>query len=345
MPVLTTIKLRRGATGDWTGKSLAEGEIAIDTTTGKLKIGGTGGTTWAASTNIAVIQSDYATNVSGGLAGGIPYQSGVSTTTFLPISGSINKFVISDGSVPTWTVPTLSSTYFATTSSLLLQGVVTDGTGLSSSAKLVFNDSPDLTTPKISSGGAVFKQASGTNTTTVTSQVTSGNISLNLPSAAGTLALTTVTNGFLKADGTVDGSANAYMTGTLQVGSAPGMTVTTSGNTLIAGTVTLTHSSLKSTGNAVIKVDPSTGVVSAGKVALGDSANVTGQVLPANGGLGVDVGTVVVPPVGTSGASPLAQGRSTLRMFVQQYSPQGTNSAGNGYILNYTPAVGDLWFW
>jgi len=338
MPVNTTIKLRRGSTTEWTTggtKSLAEGEIAVDTTTGKLKVGGAGGTTWAASTNIAVIQADYATYISGGGAGQIPYQTGAGVTAFLSATSSANKTLVSTGTAPSWVFPTLSSTYFSTTTSLQLQGVVTDAVGLSSGAKLVFNDSPVLTTPNISSGGALFAQPSGSFKTTLTPAVSVADIAVTLPTTAGTLALTTVTNSFLKADGTVQGSANPYMTGTLAVG-ASGFSVTTAGNLATAGTVTFTHSSLKSTGNAVVKVDPATGVVSAGLVALADSTNVSGVLPVANGGLGVATGTTVLPTGSTSGVGPA---RSVLRIFVQSAQP------ASGNITGYTPAVGDLWFW
>lgn len=334
MPVITTIKLRRGATTDWSGKSLAEGEIGIDTTTNKLRFGGTGSTTWASSAEVAVSQSDSATNLSGGTAGDLLWQSGSGQTAKLGI-GSQYKFLTSTGSAPTWSVtPKLSTTYFATTTSLELQGVVTDAVGLgtSSSAKLVFNDSPALTTPKISSGGAVFSQATGTNTTTLSAPVTGSNISVYLPTTGGNLALDTVTNLFLKADGTVQGSANAYMTGTLKVGSA-NFSVDASGNLATNGTVTLTNASLKSTGNGVVKVAPSTGQLTAGKITLDDSTNVENALLPANGGLGVNVGTTAI------GADNLAKARSVTRIFVQSSAPVSGTPSG------YTPAVGDLWFW
>jgi hypothetical protein len=147
--------------------------------------------------------------------------------------------------------------------------------------------------------------------------------------------LTTVTNSFLKADGTVQGSANAYMTGTLAVGSA-GFSVTTAGNLATAGTVTFTNASLKSTGNGIVKVNPSTGQLTAGVVTLSDSTNVTGILPPSYGGLGVNVGTPVLPTGTTTG---VAGARSVLRIFVQSSAPSGSN------INDYVPAVGDLWFW
>jgi hypothetical protein len=207
--------------------------------------------------------------------------------------------------------------------------VVTDATG--SAGKLVFSGSPEITTPTFAAGGVSLTQSSGSFKTSVVAPVASDDLSLNLPTTAGTLALTTVTNSFLKADGTVQGSANAYMTGTLAVG-ASGFSVTTAGNLATAGTVTFTNEALQSSGNAIIKVNPSTGVLSAGKVTLTDATNVSGILPRGNGGLGIDPGA---DPVGTG----LAGARSTLRIFVQSAQP------ASGNITGYTPAVGDLWFW
>ena len=331
MPVNTTIKLRRGSTSDWTTggtKSLAEGEIAVDTTTGKLKVGGAGGTTWAASTNVAVIQADFATNISGGGAGQLPYQTGSGATAFLSATSSSNKTLVSTGTAPSWVFPTLSTTYFATTTSSQLLAVVTDATG--SAGKLVFSGSPEITTPTISSGGALFAQPSGSYKTTLASQVSVANIAINLPSTAGTLALTTVTDTFLKANGTVQGSANAYMTGTLAVG-ASGFSVTTAGNMTVAGTVTL--SNYFSSNGSIAKLDGDGQLVS-GQIDLGNTySDVYGFVQPANGGFGVSMSTSPI------GATSLAQSRSVLRIFVQSAQP------ASGNITGYTPAVGDLWFW
>jgi len=333
----TTIKLRRGTTDSWTTgtKTLDTGEVGLDTTTGKIKFGTADGQAWASAKNVAVIQSDLATSVNGGAAGSVLYQNGANTTTFLDISGNANKSLVANGTgtAPIWVFPTVSTTYFSTTTSLQLQGVVTDAVGLgtSSSAKLVFNDSPVLTTPTISSGGAVFAQVSGGKKTTLVSQVTGADISVNLPTSAGTLALTTATNSFLKADGTVQGSANAYMTGTLAVG-ASGFSVTTTGNLATSGTVTFTNASLQSAGNGIVKINPSTGSLSAGVVSLSDATNVSGILPRGNGGLGVDPGA---DPIGTG----ISGARSTLRIFVQSTAPAVGNPQG------YNPVAGDLWLW
>jgi hypothetical protein len=334
MPVNTTIKLRRDTTSNWTTgtKNLAEGEIGIDTTTGKLKFGGTNGTVWSSSIDVAVNQADRATSISGGAAGQMPYQTAANTTSFTAAASAANKVLVSGTSgtgSPAWVSPTLSTTYFATTTSSQLLGVVTDATG--SAGNLVFSGSPDITTPTFISGGGVrIVQASGSYKTSVVAPVASGDLSLNLPSTAGTLALTTVTNSFLKADGTVQGSPNAYMTGTLKVG-ATGFSVTTAGNMTVAGDVTF--SNFGSDSGSIAKLDTG-GQLMAGSINLGaNNVDVVSYLQPTNGGLGVALSNSVI------GATDTAKARSVLRIFVQSTQPATGNPSG------YVATLGDLWFW
>jgi hypothetical protein len=46
-----------------------------------------------------------ATNLAGGLGGGIPYQTGAGATTFLPISTVAGRLLRTTSTVPTWAVP------------------------------------------------------------------------------------------------------------------------------------------------------------------------------------------------------------------------------------------------
>jgi hypothetical protein len=84
---------------------------------------------WSAPTAITVAT---ATNLAGGVAGSVPYQSGVATTTFLGI-GAANRVMTSTGSAPQW-VTSLSgltgvSSSSITNSSLTVNRVVVSGTG------------------------------------------------------------------------------------------------------------------------------------------------------------------------------------------------------------------------
>lgn len=103
------IQLRRDTSTNWTSSdpTLAQGEIGIETNTGKFKIG-TGSTAW---TSLAYATSDtasVATNLAGGAAGRIPYQTGSNTTAFVAV-GSSGQVLISNGtSAPTWSAPPTS---------------------------------------------------------------------------------------------------------------------------------------------------------------------------------------------------------------------------------------------
>lgn len=93
--------------------------VVINNTTGGygVKIRGSGPTTgitvasgkaiivaWNGSDFVEIVStsSTSATNLLGGAAGSLPYQSGVNSTTFLGI-GSTNQVLVSNGTAPTWT--------------------------------------------------------------------------------------------------------------------------------------------------------------------------------------------------------------------------------------------------
>ena len=88
---------------------------------------------WVAPTSVTV---NTATNIAGGAAGSVPYQSGVATTTFLAI-GAANTVMTSSGTAPQW----------GTT--------LTGLTGLSSSS---------ITNTSLTSGRVVYSGASGVET-------------------------------------------------------------------------------------------------------------------------------------------------------------------------------------
>lgn len=135
----------------------------------------------------------------------------------------------------------------------------------------------------------------------------SNAVQYQLPGTAGTLALTTVVNGYTKADGTV------AFTGDISHG---GHSLTSVGNLTMTGTLDTALAS------GLVKADGS-GVLSGGnKASL--TADVSGSLPVANGGTGgTDVNTA----------------RQGLRLFVQSAQPSSANIPG------YTPAVGDLWLW
>ena len=111
-------------------------------------------TTQVANLNVAI--SGSTSNVLGGAAGGIHYQSAANTTAFLAATGTNNSTLIynTGTSAPSWATPTLSNTYYAATTSAQLAGVISDETG---SGALVFG-----TTPTITPANAVAATAAST---------------------------------------------------------------------------------------------------------------------------------------------------------------------------------------
>ena len=103
-------------------------------------------TTQVANLNVAT--SGTTSNVLGGAAGSLPYQSAANTTTYLARTATNNSTLAFNSSTnaPFWVTPTLSNTYYAATTSAQLAGVVSDETG---SGNLVFSTSPTITTPRL----------------------------------------------------------------------------------------------------------------------------------------------------------------------------------------------------
>jgi len=106
-----------------------------------------------------------ATNIAGGAAGNIVYQTGAGATGF-SAAGTSGQVLLSGGAgSPTWsTLGTGVATFLATPSSANLAAAVTDETG---SGALVFATSPSLTTPVLgtpTSGNLANCTADGTNT-------------------------------------------------------------------------------------------------------------------------------------------------------------------------------------
>lgn len=98
--------------------------------------------TQVANLNVAV--SGSTSNVLGGAAGSLPYQSAANTTTYLARTATNNSTLAFNSSTnaPFWVQPTLSNTYYAATTSAQLAGVISDETG---SGALVFGTTPTIT--------------------------------------------------------------------------------------------------------------------------------------------------------------------------------------------------------
>jgi len=150
---LTTLNLTNalGATFGGTAQSTyAQGDILYSSATNtlaKLGIGAVNyiltstGTVpqWVAPSSIAVLT---ATNLAGGLAGSVPYQSALDTTTFLAI-GAANRVMTSTGTAPQW-VTALTGLTGVSSSSITNTGLTATRVVFSSTAGLQ-SDSASLT--------------------------------------------------------------------------------------------------------------------------------------------------------------------------------------------------------
>ena len=149
---LTTLNLTNalGATYGGTAQSTyTQGDVLYSSaanTLAKLSIGAvnyilasTGSVPqWVAPSSIAVLT---ATNLAGGLAGSVPYQSALDTTTFLAI-GAANRVMTSTGSAPQWVTSLtgltgVSTTTLTTSSTVTINGGTANGVGYLDGSKVL----------------------------------------------------------------------------------------------------------------------------------------------------------------------------------------------------------------
>jgi len=150
---LTTLNLTNalGATYGGTAQSTyAQGDIVYASAANTLAKLGIGASTfiltsngtipqWVAPSSISVLT---ATNLAGGAAGSVPYQSGVATTTFLAI-GAANTVMTSSGTAPQWGT-TLTGLTGVSSSSITNTGLTSGRVVFSTTAGLE-TDSANLT--------------------------------------------------------------------------------------------------------------------------------------------------------------------------------------------------------
>jgi hypothetical protein len=178
-------------------------------------------TTQVANLNVAT--SGTTSNVLGGAAGSLPYQSATNTTAFLARTATNNSTLAFNSSTnaPFWIQPTLSNTYYASTTSAQLAGLISNETG---SGNLVFSISPVLTTPNIGAATA----------TSVTSQ---SSLAISTAAQIGSAGNITITGGLSDTSGT-GGSIN-LAAGSYVSSGAPGNININAGGGPTAGTINL----------------------------------------------------------------------------------------------------------
>lgn len=242
---------------------------------------------WVAPSSIAVLT---ATNLAGGLAGSVPYQSALDTTTFLAI-GAANRVMTSTGTAPQWVTSLtgltgVSSSSITNTSLTSGRVVVSttaglqaddadltfDGTTLSAGGFSTVGLSTLVKTVKIGdssfNGVAVFAAATpaklymGTGTVTdVTSAISATNAigaiaSLGITPIAATNTSVTYTNAAtLYIAGAPSAGTNVLITNPYALYVAAGASylggaVTIGGNTAITGTLSATGAIQTGSGNS-----------------------------------------------------------------------------------------------
>ena len=281
---LTTLNLTNalGATFGGTAQSTyTQGDILYSSATNtlaKLGIGtanfiltSTGSVPqWVAPSSISV---NTATNLAGGLAGSVPYQSALDTTTFLAI-GAANRVMTSTGTAPQW-VTSLTGLTGVTSSSLtntsLTSGRVVlstaggqqtddadltfDGTTLSAGGLSVAGFSSMVRTTTIGNsnfnGAAIFAPSTPAKLylgTGVVTDITSAAASTNTTGAIASLAITPIAA--TNASVTYTNAATLYIAGAPSAGTNVTLTNPYAlyvaagdayfGGTVTAGTVNLT---------------------------------------------------------------------------------------------------------
>ena len=198
--------------------------------------------------------SDSATNLAGGAAGSIPYQSAPSVTTFVNI-GANNSVLVSNGSAPSWTInPTIGGN-LTVVGNLTVQGttVVVDSTVTNVSDPIItIGTGPGNTPPSTDDGkdrGIAFWWHNGSNSRT-------GFFGFDRSTEYFTFltSATIVNEVVIPAGGTTRGALDANLAGgtandvVYQV--APNVTGFISTSSLYVGRALVADSAASSTGNS-----------------------------------------------------------------------------------------------
>jgi hypothetical protein len=257
---------------------------------------------WTAASGVTI---GTATNLAGGAAGSVPYQTGSGATSFLSI-GTANFVLTSTGSAPTWTANT--------------------GTG-----SVVRATSPTLTTPVL--GAATATSINGLTVSTTTGTLTLANGSTLATSGANSITLTSTgaTNVTLPTSGTL--ATTAGTVGTISFGTT-GLTpsTATSGAVTVAGTLSPANGGTGVANNALNTLT-FTGNYSLG-LTLNGNTSVT---LPTTGTLATLAGAETLTNKTINGAN------NTISNINLASQVTGTLPIGNGGTGNTaTPTNGQL---
>ena len=254
---------------------------------------------WVAPSSIAVLT---ATNLAGGAAGSVPYQSGVATTTFLAI-GTANRVMTSSGTAPQW-VTSLTGLTGVSSSSITNTSLTAGRVVISSTAGLQSDDA-DLTFDgtTLSSGGF-----STVGLSTLVKTVKIGDSSF---SGVAVFAAATPAKLYMGTGTVTDVTSAISATNTTGAIASLGITPIAATNTGVTYTnaSTLYIAGAPSAGTNITITNPYALYVAAGATNLGGNTAVTGT-LSASGALSTSgnltlngVTQAVISAVCTAGSS------------------------------------------
>jgi len=364
----TATNVAGGAAGSLVYQSAAATStfLALGTTNYVLTAGATA-PQYVAQSTLSVgsaTTATTATNLAGGGAGYVPYQSGAGATAFLGI-GTTGQVLTSNGtSAPTWSTPTSYAT-------------VTDDTTTAGTRYPLFANQTtgNLSTEYVSSTKLQFNPSTGIFTSTGFSgsgasltSLTAGNLSGTIPSAVlgnstvyiGTTAvLLNRASGSISLTGTnIDGSAGSATTATTATTATNATnTAITDDTTTITSVyptwVTTTTGNLpQKTSSTKLSFIPNTGVLSAtgfagagtgltGTASSLTAGNVSGIVAIANGGTGAT--TLAGASIATyTGTETLTNKRIDPRVTSAASASSLTPSVATADVYAYTALAAGL---
>lgn len=295
------------------------GFSAAGTASQVLLSGGTGSPTWANQSTLSV---GYSTNLNGGAAGSVPYQTSSGVTTFLAAGTNGYVLTLSSG-LPTW-------------SALPATGVtIVDDTTTNATRYLTFTSatSGSVTTENVSSTNLQFNPSTGALTSTSLTPTnalgaTYGGTGLN-SYTTGDLIYSSATNTLSKLAAGTDGYILTMVAG-IPAWSAAASGMVYPGAGIPNSTGTAWGTSYTTTGSGTVVAlatspsftTPSLGVATG--TSLAATGSVSGSVINATNGLVVNSLTVAASYSIPSGSSAMSVGPVTVASGQSVTVPSGS---------------------